>query len=268
MSDSDVELQEKSYLRTLLEDFDITTDGNSNIEDKDNHRYLTAKSGVDGVATMSLSGNVPTGNIQIKKDKCHPEMLSAKGRVGGVVTTSSSVNLLTANIDINSKKVADAGNEQVKKLMDTKKLAGSVTDKSRLQKDDFSDSDTMLREDDDFLVVATKVTPPQSVVFSPLTAEMQVEVGPLLNISQFSMPKVQIFGRGRLLKPFVHAQIMKIAGDDNCLFQAISYAISNSEQYHALVRREICNFIETYDKDLKPLMKKGQGKMYIEGSGM
>ena len=43
---------------------------------------------------------------------------------------------------------------------------------------------------------------------------------------------------------------------------------SNSEQYHADVRREICNFIETYDKDLKPFIKKGQGKMYIEGSGM
>ena len=250
MSDSDVELQEESYLRTLSEDFEITMDGNSNIEDKANHRDSTAKSRVDGVATTSLSGNVPTRNIQAKKDKCHPEMSSAKGRVGGVATTSSSENLLTANIDINSKKVVDAGNEQVKKLMDTKKLGGSVTDKSGLQKDDFSDSDTMLSEDDDFLVVATKVTPPQPVVFSPLTAEMQVEVGPLFNISQFSMAKVQIFGRGRLLKPFVHAQAMKIAGDGSYLFCAISYAISNSEQYHAHVRREICNFIETYDKVL------------------
>ena len=185
MSDNDVELQEESYLRTLLEDFNITTDGNSNIEDKANHRDSTAKSGVDGVVTMSLIGNVPTGNIQVKKDKCHPEMSSAKGRVGGVVTTSSSENLLTGNIDINSKKVVDAGNEQVKKLMDTKKLGGSVTDKSRLQKDDFSESDTMLSEDDDILVVATKVTPPQPVLFSPLTAETQVEVGLLLNISVF-----------------------------------------------------------------------------------
>ena len=178
MSDSDVELQEESYLRTLSQDFNITTDGNSNIEDKANHRDLTAKSGVDGVA-MSLSGNVPTGNIQVKKDKCHPEMLSTKG---------SSENLSTANIDVNSKKVADAGNEQVKKLNDTKKLGGSVTDKSRLQKDDFSNSDTMLSEDDDFLVVATKVTLPQPVVFSPLTAETQVDMGPLLNILQFSLP--------------------------------------------------------------------------------
>ena len=74
------------------------------------------------------------------------------------------------------------------------------------------------------------------------------------------MPKVQIFGRGRLLKLFAHAQTVKIAGDGNCLFQATSYTISNSEQYHAHVGREICNFIKTYDNDLKPLMKKAKGK--------
>ena len=39
-------------------------------------------------------------------------------------------------------------------------------------------------------------------------------------------------------------------------------------KYHDHVRREICNFIETYDKDLKPFIKKGQGKTYIEGSVM
>ena len=75
MSDSDVELQEESYLRTLSEDFNITTDGNSNIEDKDNHRDSTAKSGVDGVVNMSLSGNVPTGTLKSRKisviQRCH-----------------------------------------------------------------------------------------------------------------------------------------------------------------------------------------------------
>ena len=136
------------------------------------------------------------------------------------------------------------------------------------QKHEVSDSDSMLSDDYNFLVVATKVTPQQPVVFSPLTAETQVEVGPLLNILHFAIPKVQFFGMGRLLKPFVHAKTLKIAGNGNCLFQAISYGISNTELYHTHVRREICNFIETYDKDLKPFIKKGQGKKYIEGSRM
>ena len=178
MSDSDVKLLEESYLRTIFEDFDITMDGNSNIENKANHRVSTAKSGMDGVETTSLTKNVVSANIQVKKETCHQDMSSAKARVGAVATTSSSRN---------------AENEQVKKLMNTKKLEGSVSDKSRLQIDDFSDSDNMLSEDDDILVMATKVTPPQPFVFSPLTAKTQVEVGPLLNISQFSMPKVQIF---------------------------------------------------------------------------
>ena len=35
-----------------------------------------------------------------------------------------------------------------------------------------------------------------------------------------------------------------------------------------MLGEKICNFIKTYDKDLKPFIKKDQGKMYIEGSGM
>ena len=46
------------------------------------------------------------------------------------------------------KKVADEGSEQVKKPTDTKKLDGSVL--SRSQKDEVSDSESMLSEDDDF----------------------------------------------------------------------------------------------------------------------
>ena len=122
-------------------------------------------------------------------------MSSAKCRVGGVVTTSCSGKVLTVNIKVNMKKVADAGNEQVNKPMDTKKLDRSVTDLSRSQKDEVSDSESMRNEDDDFWWWQ-QVTPPQPVVFSPLTAETQVEVGPLWNILWFSMPKVQIFGRG------------------------------------------------------------------------
>ena len=68
MSDSDVELPEESYLRTMSEDFNITTDENSNIEDKANHRDLTAKSGLDGVETTSLTGNVVNANIQVKQE--------------------------------------------------------------------------------------------------------------------------------------------------------------------------------------------------------
>ena len=82
---------------------------------------------------------------------------------------------------------ADTEDEELKKHTDT--LCKS-------QKHEVSDSNSILSDDDDFLVVATKVTPPQPVVFSPLIAEIQVEVRLLLNILPFSIPKVQFFGRG------------------------------------------------------------------------
>ena len=202
-------------------------------EKDDSPQILTTKCNDDGIATSSEADckQAPTANKQVKKDDS-PE----------ISTTKCYDN-------------ADKEDEDLKKNTNTM---------CKAQKHEVSNSDSMLSDDDNFLVV----TPPQPVVFSPLTAETQVEVRPLLNILRFAIPKVQFFGMGRLLKPFVHAKTLKIAGDGNCLFWAISYGISNTELYHTHVRREICNFIETYDKDLKLFIKKGQGKKYIEGSQM
>ena len=243
----------KKYLKRKLQDkFEDTQDPEVDIEVEmedyldimsgvngkdESPQILTTKCNDDGVATSSRANwkQGPTASKQVKKDDS-PQIL----------TTKCNNNV-------------DTEDEESKKHTDT--LCKS-------QKHEVSSSNSMLSNDDDFLVVAIKVTPPQFVVFSPLTVETQVEVGPLMNIFQFSIPRVQFFGRGRLLKPFLYAKTLKIAGDGNCLFWAISYGISKTEIYHDHVRREICNFIETYDKDLKPFIKKGQGKTYIEGSQM
>ena len=243
----------KKYLKRKLQDeFMDTQDSEVNIEVKmedyldimsgvnekdDSSQILTTKCNDDGIATSSEANckQALTANKQVKKDDS-PE----------ISTTKCNDN-------------ADKEDEESKRNMDTM---------CKSQKHEVSDSNSMLSDDDDFLVVATKVTPPQPAVFSPLTAGTQVEVRPLLNILHFAIPKVQFFGMGRLLKPFVHAKTLKIAGDGNCLFWAINYGISNMELYHTHVRREICNFIETHDKDMKPFFKKGQGKKYIEGSQM
>ena len=226
----------KRYLKKKLQDeFEDTQNSEVDIEVK-MEDYLDIMSGVtkkdDSLQILTTKCNddgVVTANKQVKKDDS-PE----------ISTTKCNDN-------------ADKEDEESKKNTDTM---------CKAQKHEVSDSDSMLSNDDNFLVVATKVTPLQPLVFSPLPAETQVEVGPLLNILCFATPKVQFFGMGRLLKPFVHAKTLKIAGDGNCLFQAIRYGISNMELYHTHVRREICNFIETYDKDLKLFIKKGQGKKY------
>ena len=243
----------KKYLKRKLQDeFEDMLDTEVDIEVKmgdyldimsgvnkkdDSPQISTRKCNDDGIMTSSEADckQGPTANKQVKKDDS-PE----------ISTTKCNDN-------------ADKEDEESKKNTDTM---------CKSQKHEVSDSDSMLSHGDNFLVVATKVTPLQPVVFSPLTAETQVEVGPLLNILCFAIPKVQFFGMGTLLKSFIHAKTLKIAGDGNCLFWAISYGISNTELYHIHVRREICNFIETYDNDLKLFIRKGQGKKYIEGSQM
>ena len=81
----------------------------------------------------------------------------------------------------------------MKKPRDTQKVEGSIIE--------VSDSESMLSDNDDFLVVATKVTPQQPVVFSPLTAETQVEVGPLLNIFVFHTQS-SLFWKGETIETF------------------------------------------------------------------
>ena len=57
-------------------------------------------------------------------------------------------------------------------------------------------------------------------------------------------------------------------GDGNCYFRCISFILSGTEEFHPEVRKAICDFIEVFDADLSPFLMKGQGKKYIEDSGM
>ena len=64
--------------------------------------------------------------------------------------------------------------------------------------------------------------------------------------------------------PTVH----KIKGDGNCYFCAISYSICGEERYYAVIRNAVCDFISTFDGDLKPFLTRGKGKEYIQKSKM
>ena len=88
---------------------------------------MTTKYNDDGVATSSEADYK-----QVKKDDS-PE----------ISTTKCNDN-------------ADKEDKESKKNMDTM---------CKSQKHEVSDSNRMLSDDDDFLVMATKVTPPQPVVF-------------------------------------------------------------------------------------------------------
>ena len=56
--------------------------------------------------------------------------------------------------------------------------------------------------------------------------------------------------------PTVH----QIRGSGNCSFHMISYSICGEERYYAATRNAVCDFISTFNGDLKPFLTRGKGK--------
>ena len=60
----------------------------------------------------------------------------------------------------------------------------------------------------------------------------------------------------------------RIKGDGNCYFRAVSFYLCGEEDYYADICKAVCDFISTFDDDLKPFIKKGKGKEYLLKSKM
>ena len=163
-----------------------------------------------GKVTSTSSGNVPTtGKAKVLSTTTNVQKNTSSAQVNSIATTSSQ---LANNPIPDGNQVVDTGNQNG----DGSVHIIDLTIES--PKDELSDSESMLSENYDFLVVTSEVTPPQPVAFTPPAPQTQAEVRSLLNIFRFCLPKVHIFGIGRLLKPFVHTQTREIGGDGNCLF--------------------------------------------------
>ena len=123
-----------------------------------------------------------------------------------------------------------------------------------------------LDSDDEFTVEVWSASKAQNWPFKPLSDTSRQEVGPLVQITSFGQyPKYAVGGictQGKA--PTVH----QIRGDGNCYFCAISYSICGEERYYAAIRNAVCNFISTFDGDLKPFLTRGKGKEYIQKSKM
>ena len=123
-----------------------------------------------------------------------------------------------------------------------------------------------LDSDDEFTVEVWSVRKAQNWPFRPLSDTSRQEVGPLVQITSFGQyPKYAVGGlctQGKA--PTVH----KIKGDGNCYFHAISYSICGEERYYAAIRNAVCDFISTFNGDLKPFLTRGKGKEYIQKSKM
>ena len=63
-------------------------------------------------------------------------------------------------------------------------------------------------------------------------------------------------------------RVHQIREDGYCYFHAISYSICGEERYYAAIRNAVCDFISTFDGDLKLFVTRGKGKEHIQKSKM
>lgn len=100
--------------------------------------------------------------------------------------------------------------------------------------------------------------------FIPLNENSQNLMCSLLGLPLISMHKIQ---HPKMLKNAQPAKIHNISGDGNCLFRALSFAITGRQIYHRLVRQKILNNMREIENLLYPHMNMSLD-MYLAQSGM
>ena len=123
-----------------------------------------------------------------------------------------------------------------------------------------------LDSDDKFTVQVWSVSKAQNWPFRPLSDTSRQEGGPLVQITSFGQyPKYAV---GGICTQGKAPTVNQIRGDGNCYFCAISYSVCGEERYYAAIRNAACDFISTFDGDLRPFLIRGKGKEYIKKSKM
>ena len=92
--------------------------------------------------------------------------------------------------------------------------------------------------------------------FFPLSKHSREEIGPLVEINHIEsdcMSEYDKIGWNYVEAP---RQLKLIKGDGNCYFRAISNTISGPEDFHDKVRERVCDYIEHFDYDVAPFLKK------------
>ena len=101
-------------------------------------------------------------------------------------------------------------------------------------------------------------------IFNPNTENSQNFMCSLIGLPLMSKHKIQ---HPKMIKKSCPAKIHKITGDGNCLFRALSYAITGRQIYHGLIRQKILNHMSEIENLLYPHMNMPV-KIYFAQSGM
>ena len=101
-------------------------------------------------------------------------------------------------------------------------------------------------------------------IFNPNTQNSQNFMCSLIGLPLMSKHKIQ---HPKMIKNSCPAKIHKITGDGNCLFRALSYAITGRQIYHGLIRQKILNHMREIENLLYPHMNMPV-EIYFAQSGM
>ena len=221
----------------------------------------------DATQTTSVTTSMDTENVPSKK----------KPRFGDDLTTSATTNTDTENV--HSKKKL-AFEDDLTTSVTTAVINTLTPNKEHLQfvddilditvegEDLGSDMETteILDSDDEFSMEAWSETKALNWPFNPLTESSCQTVGPLVQVTRFGdYPKYVLGGMCTQGRPPLSR---RIKGDGNCYFRAVSFYLCGEEDYYADICKAVCDFISTFDDDLKPFIKKGKGKEYLLKSKM
>ena len=95
--------------------------------------------------------------------------------------------------------------------------------------------------------------------FFPLSKHSREEIGPLVEINDIESDCMSEYDKGWNCVG-APRQLKLIKGDGNYYFRTISYTISGTEDFHDKVRETVCDYIEYFDYDIAPFLKRKKVK--------
>ena len=116
--------------------------------------------------------------------------------------------------------------------------------------------------DEDIMIV--REYNPEAIFFRPLELEHQKTICTKLKLTLRNKNMIHTEVGYRLDLEQYAPKIRRVRGDGNCLFRALSVAVTGYETAHAKIRQLICSHIELFGT----LDNSGDGSRYLEESGM
>ena len=104
--------------------------------------------------------------------------------------------------------------------------------------------------------------------FFPLSKHSREEIGTLVEINHIESDCMLEYDKIGWNSVGAPRQLKLIKGDGNCYFKAISYAISGTEDFLDKVRETVCDYIEYFNYDVVPFLKRDEGREYLKRSNM